>query len=279
MTGQGKLSAFFGLLLMIGISIMIYPGFSQWINDKEQAKVISSYEKETQEYPDEALIEMKEKAIHYNEKLAHGTIVMTDPFKEDAVNVGETEYEEALDTNNAGMMGILTINAIDLKLPVYHGTSDEVLSKAVGHLQGTSLPIGGASTHSVLSAHTGMATARLFTDLPKVVVGDIFILTVLGEDIAYKVYDIDVVLPDDIDSIIIQEGRDLCTLITCTPYGINSHRLLVHGERTDLPDEEIKDLINQGAKINYSLWIFVIVEGLLFILLIVIWRKRKKQKR
>jgi LPXTG-site transpeptidase (sortase) family protein len=275
-TGQSKLHAFFGLLLIAGVGTMLYPRFSQWINTRHQDKVVDSYITQTEEYTDENLIEMREKAVRYNEKLAQSTVVMTDPFSEEAVTISEKEYEDTLRVNEEGLMGIVTIDSISVRLPIYHGTSEEVLSKAVGHLQGTSLPIGGENTHSVLSAHTGMASARLFTDLPKMKEGDIFILTALGEDIAYKVYEIEVLLPEEIDSLSIQDDRDLATLITCTPFGVNSHRLLVYGERTELSQEEMSEIL-EGKEVDYLFLGLVVIALVAFVVLVGVLRRRRKR--
>ena len=275
-TGQSKLHAFFGLLLIAGVGTMLYPRFSQWINTRHQDKVVDSYITQTEEYTDENLIEMREKAVRYNEKLAQSTVVMTDPFSEEAVTISEKEYEDTLRVNEEGLMGIVTIDSISVRLPIYHGTSEEVLSKAVGHLQGTSLPIGGENTHSVLSAHTGMASARLFTDLPKMKEGDIFILTALGEDIAYKVYEIEVLLPEEIDSLSIQDDRDLATLITCTPFGVNSHRLLVYGERTELSQEEMSEIL-EGKEVDYLFLGLVVIALVAFVVLVGVLRRRGKK--
>jgi len=275
-TGQSKLHAFFGLLLIAGVGTMLYPRFSQWINTRHQDKVVDSYITQTEEYTDENLIEMREKAVRYNEKLAQSTVVMTDPFSEEAVTISEKEYEDTLRVNEEGLMGIVTIDSISVRLPIYHGTSEEVLSKAVGHLQGTSLPIGGENTHSVLSAHTGMASARLFTDLPKMKEGDIFILTALGEDIAYKVYEIEVLLPEEIDSLSIQDDRDLATLITCTPFGVNSHRLLVYGERTELSQEEMSEIL-EGKEVDYLFLGLVVIAFVAFVVLVGVLRRRGKR--
>lgn len=263
---------FFSILLIGGIGTMFYPKVSKWINDRHQDEAVRGYIETTEGYADETLAEMKREAIRYNEKLASGTIAMTDPFEENLLSIASDDYDKTLKIDEAGLMGIITIDAINLRAPIYHGTSEEVLSKAVGHLQGTSLPIGGSSTHSVLSAHTGLVDAKLFTDLDKVEEGDIFTITVLDEEMAYKVYDVAVVLPSEISSVIIKPERDLCTLVTCTPYGINSHRLLVLGERIELPRENvIKEEEEEDS--GQKPWMYVGIYLVIMIVLL-IWYKK-----
>ena len=165
----------------------------------------------------------------------------------------DDEYESCLNIAGDGVMGTISLPSIKVTMPLYHGTSEEDLQHGVGHLQGTALPVGGESTHCVIAGHTGLPTARIFDALDQVREGDVFVLSVLGEKLAYRVCDIQVVLPEDTDSLAVQEGRDLVTLVTCTPYGKNTHRLLVTGERCELPPDEEQAAWNDTADANIRL--------------------------
>lgn len=225
------------LALVLGVLCVAYPIVSNLIAQGRQREVIASYSEAVDNKDAEELANALAEAQSYNERLRSSRTVVTDPFDEDADRVTDEDYENALNVNGDGVMGYITIPAISVYLPIYHGTSDEVLEQGVGHLQGTSLPVGGESTHAVLSGHTGLPSMKVFDDLDQLEVGDYFVITVLGEDLAYEVTSIETVLPDETDSLAIQEGEDLVTLVTCTPYGVNTHRLLVHAERCELPDE------------------------------------------
>jgi len=171
---------------------------------------------------------------------------LTDPFEANADQTSSGAYHSILNIRGDGMMGYIRIPAISVKLPIYHGTGEDILEKGVGHLEQTSFPIGGESTHTVLSAHTGSPAAELFTNLDKLEKGDLFYLEVLGETLAYRVDQIKVVEPTDIDSLMIESSKDYATLVTCTPYGINSHRLLVRGERTEYIEEQDQNVAGQN---------------------------------
>lgn len=225
------------LALVLGVLCVAYPIVSNLIAQGRQREVIASYSEAVDNTDEEELADALAEAQSYNERLRSSRAVVTDPFDENADRVTDEDYENALNVNGDGVMGYITIPAISVYLPIYHGTSDDVLEQGVGHLQGTSLPIGGESTHAVLSGHTGLPSMKVFDDLDQLEVGDYFVITVLGEDLAYEVTSIETVLPDETDSLAIQEGEDLVTLVTCTPYGVNTHRLLVHAERCELPDE------------------------------------------
>ena len=225
------------LVLLAGVLCVAYPIVSNALQQSAQGKVISVQQDAVAEAPEEDLSAERAAAVDYNERLLNGSAVVTDPFDPDAQRPTDEEYEQVLNLNGDGVMGTLVIPAIHVNLPIYHGTSDEVLQDGVGHLEGTSVPIGGESTHAVLSGHTGLPSMKIFDALDQVKEGDYFIIQVLGEDHAYEVTSIETVLPDETDSLVIQEGKDLCTLVTCTPYGVNSHRLLVHAERCEVPEE------------------------------------------
>ena len=225
------------LALIAGACVFAYPLVSDAFFQAAQGNVLS-LQQDAVDDSDEATLEAeRQRAIEYNQKLLNSRTVVTDPFDPNAQRVTDEEYESVLNLAGDGVMGTITIPKIKVELPIYHGTSDDVLERGVGHLQETSVPIGGESTHAVLSGHTGLPSAKIFDNLDQLEVGDYFVITVLGEDHAYHVTSTEVVLPDETDSLVIQPGRDLCTLVTCTPYGINTHRLLVHAERCELPEE------------------------------------------
>lgn len=215
------------LILLAGLSLLLYPSLSDYWNSFHQTKAIASYSEEVANLDEMQYEKMWEAAKAYNQVLAESDnfFLLTDEQKE--------KYEELLNVSGSGIMGYIEIPSIDCSLPVYHGTDDAVLQIAVGHLDWTSLPVGGASTHCVISGHRGLPSAKLFTNLDKLVVGDVFMLRVLDEVLTYEVDQILIVEPQDISALRIVEGQDYCTLVTCTPYGINTHRLLVRGRRIE----------------------------------------------
>ena len=215
------------LILLAGLSLLLYPSLSDYWNSFHQTKAIASYSEEVANLDEMQYEKMWEAAKAYNQTLAESDnfFLLTDEQKE--------EYEELLNVSGSGIMGYIEIPSIDCSLPVYHGTDDAVLQIAVGHLDWTSLPVGGASTHCVISGHRGLPSAKLFTSLDKLTEGDIFMLRVLDEVLTYEVDQILIVEPQDISALRIVEGQDYCTLVTCTPYGINTHRLLVRGRRIE----------------------------------------------
>lgn len=221
------------LLFGTALTLTMYPYVSNWLFDHKTDSVADAVEQAAQEMDDSEQQAALDAARGYNETLASGHVTLTDPFVEDQLEDETDEYESLLNLGNDGVMGTVEIPSIDVSLPIYHGTSDSVLEKGVGHLHGTSLPVGGESTHTVLTGHTGLSKAKLFTDLTELEEGDIFFLRVMGENLAYEVDQIKVVLPSELDDLKIVPGEDYCTLVTCTPYGVNSHRLLVRGVRTD----------------------------------------------
>ena len=213
------------IILVAGLCLILYPTVSDWWNSFHQSRAIASYVEKVEGMSEEDCEEMLAAARAYNEKLAAGNrgFVLTERELE--------EYRSLLDVSGTGIMGYVQIPSIGVSLPVYHGTDEAVLQTAIGHIPGSSLPVGGESTHFLVSGHRGLPSARLFTDLDQLEEGDIFTLTVLGEVITYQVDQIRVVLPAEQQDLMIAEGEDYCTLITCTPYGINSHRILVRGRR------------------------------------------------
>ena len=221
------------LLFGIALMLMMYPFIANYLFEHKTDSVVDSVQQTAEKLDDSEQKAEIEKAMRYNESLANGHVELTDPFKEEKIEEDTAEYESLLNLTNDGVMGTVEIPSINVSLPIYHGTSDAILKKGAGHLQGTSLPVGGASTHTVITGHTGLSNAKLFTDLTELDKGDIFFLEVMGEKLAYQVDQIKVVLPTEMDDLKIVPGEDYCTLLTCTPYGVNTHRLLVRGKRTD----------------------------------------------
>lgn len=212
-------------VFLVGAGIFFYPSFSNWWNTFHQTRAVLDYAQSVSQLDDTQYAQLIADASSYNERLAQtGNLWrMTDEQ--------EAEYDSLLDIDGTGVMGYIQIPKINVQLPIYHGTDDAVLQSSIGHISGTSLPVGGNSTHCVLSGHRGLPSARLFTDLDKLTQGDTFTLNVLDETLTYEVDQIRIVEPDDLSDVQIEPGKDLCTLVTCTPYGINTHRLLVRGHR------------------------------------------------
>ena len=215
------------LMLLTGISLLLYPSFSNWWNSFHQSQAVASYTEMVSHIADDEYEQVLGEAKRYNDTIAETGIrwQMTEQQKE--------EYENLLDISGNGIMGYIEIPRISVLLPIYHGTDDAVLQTAAGHLEGSSLPVGGEGSHCVLSGHRGLPSAKLFTDLDKLTNGDTFMLNVLDEVLTYEVDQIRIVLPSDLSDLTIEEGKDYCTLVTCTPYGINTHRLLVRGRRIE----------------------------------------------
>ena len=222
------------IFIIVGTGIFLYPSISNYFAEKNHVEAIRNYDKMVVKIGEDSLKKEREKAQTYNENLSGDPV--HDPFVLGSGYALPENYKEVLNISGDGIMGYIQIPKISVDLPIYHGTSEEVLEKGVGHIQNTSVPIGGNSTHSVLTGHTGLPNAELFTRLDELIVGDIFYIHVLNDILTYKVYEIKVVLPDNIDELRITSGEDLVTLVTCTPYGVNSHRLLVKAERVEYED-------------------------------------------
>ena len=218
------------LIFLVGLSVMLYPTVSDYVNQRHQSRALASYDETVNEMSDADYTAYFEAADAYNQRLAATPNSFFTPEQ-------VSGYDETLDVSGTGIMGYITIPRIGVELPIYHGTSDAVLQVAAGHLEGTSLPVGGASTHAVISAHRGLPSAKLFTNLDQLEVGDTFTITVLDRTLTYEVDNISIVLPTETDSLKVSEGKDYVTLMTCTPYGINTHRLLVRGRRITTPDK------------------------------------------
>lgn len=219
------------IFIILGVGIFLYPSISNYLAEKNHVDIIRKYDDLVVKIDEEKLNEEKEKARIYNENLSGDPV--HDPFIIGSGYALPENYKEVLNISNDGVMGYVEIPKISVYLPIYHGTSDDVLEKGVGHIQNTSVPVGGNSTHSVLTGHTGLPNAELFTRLDELVIGDIFYIHVLGDVLTYKVFETKVILPDKIDELQILNGKDYVTLVTCTPYGVNSHRLLVKAERVE----------------------------------------------
>jgi sortase A len=213
-------------LLLVGFSVMLYPTFSNWWNSHTQSRAIANYEQAISEIQPEDYESLLEQAYAYNEELAK----VYAPFE----NYDQVSgYEDILDITGTGIMGYISIPTIKVELPIYHGTSEGVLNIATGHLQGSSLPVGGTNTHAVISAHRGLPSAKLFSDLDKLYVGDTFTITILNEVLTYEVEEILIIEPTEVDKLAVIPNGDYVTLMTCTPYGINTHRLLIRSHRID----------------------------------------------
>lgn len=219
-------------ILVVGVCIFAYPTVSNWWNSVHQSQAIDSYIEAVADLDEAEYERVWNNAKAYNEALAQRTPSLT-LSAEARVN-----YESQLNVSGNGVMSILEIPSINVRLPIYHGTDNAVLQVAIGHLEGTSLPVGGKSTHCVVSGHRGLPSAVILSDLDKVREGDVFMLHTLNETLAYEVDQIRIVEPREVDSLVIEPGEDLCTLVTCTPYGINSHRLLVRGHRVPVADAD-----------------------------------------
>jgi len=260
------------LVFIAGLALVAYPSFSDWWNSFHQSRAIMSYAAEvarmdTSEY-DRLIAEARE----YNEKIARDGInwQMTDEDRE--------IYNNTLDFNDTGNMGYINIPKIDVFLPLYHGTSESVLQTSIGHIEGTSLPVGGEGSHCVLSGHRGLPSARLFTDLDKLVEGDTWTMTILNETLTYECDQIRVVEPTDLSDLQIRPGRDYCTLVTCTPYGINTHRLLVRGHRIENAQGEAKVVADAIQIESAYVAPFLAIPVLILLLLLLLISPRKKRE-
>ncbi len=223
------------IIFLIGLSLLLYPTLSDYWNSFHQSRAIASYAESVAQLDDKQYDEILESAREYNSSLIQRAGILS--LSEEELE----EYNRQLNVGGDGIMGYIEIPSINVHLPIYHGTEDTVLQVAVGHIEGSSLPVGGVGTHAVFSGHRGLPSAKLFTDLDELVVGDTFIFRILDETLTYEVDQILIVEPQEIEALMIDPEKDLCTLVTCTPYGINSHRLLVRGHRVE-NEEEAQEL-------------------------------------
>ena len=260
------------IILLVGLSVMLYPTFSDWWNKNKASHAVSNYQAAVAELDDTQYERLWAEAQAYNAELAG----LYAPF----INYGAISgYEEILNISGSGIIGYITIPAINVELPVYHGTSEGVLNVAVGHLQGSSFPVGGADTHAVLSGHRGLPSARLFTDLDEMVVGDTFTLNVLNEVLTYEVEEILIVRPEEIDKLAIIPGGDYVTLMTCTPYGVNTHRLLIRSRRIDTIYEKQNVKVSADAVQVDPMLVVPVIAVPLVIGLLVFWSISGKSRK
>lgn len=272
-----------GIIFLAGLSLLLYPFVANQWNNYRQKQLISGYEqvvsdKEAAEGID--YDEERKKAEDYNEALL--PCVLPDSFALAESSGVDPVYMNTLNIAGDEMMGSVEIPKINIKIPIYHTTEEEVLNKGAGHLEGSSLPVGGANTHAVISAHRGLPSASLFTDLDQMKVGDHFLLHVLDETLCYEVDKISVVKPEDTSALAVEDGQDLVTLLTCTPYGVNTERLLVRGHRVPYVEEEVKEektvLSGSSLHTNYLLWVFVGL-SVTALFVFVLYLKETKLKR
>ncbi|MCI2780146.1 class C sortase [Clostridium perfringens] len=258
------------LITLIALGFLLYPSFSNYINNKFAVSTISDYTEKINNVKDEEVDDLIKNINKYNYDLFNGT--------------AENQLPDYLSIHEGDVLGYIEIPSINIKLPIYYGTSVDTLKKGVGVLEGTSLPVGGENTHSVLSAHTGLANQKLFTDIDKLKDGDVFYLHILKKDLAYKVNQIKVVHPDEIDDLKISEGNDYVTLLTCYPYGINTERLLVRGERTGLSERNEVKVQKEISTFNHSnenliLIVIILISVLIMIFLLFLIMKFKGKNK
>ena len=259
------------MALLAGVSLLLYPSLSNYWNSMHATQAVNDYAKDGQKLDHTQYDKMLRDAESYNQSLLHreSDYALTDEQ--------DSQYASLLAIDDSGIMGYIEIPSIGVSLPIYHGTSDGVLQHAVGHLDWTSLPVGGASTHCVLSGHRGLPSAKLFTDLDRLAVGDTFVIRVLDEVLTYEVDQILIVEPADVSALTIEDGKDLCTLVTCTPYGINSHRLLVRGHRVESQAETQATRVTSDAiQIEPLIVAPIVALPILLVLLIILLVPGKK---
>jgi len=270
-----KTVIFLTLGFLVGISLLLYPAFSNYWNSKTQSRAIVDYESVLEHLKPEDYSAMFQAAYDYNRALYETDYPLMD-YEE------IPGYYDTLTLPGSSIIGYVKIDKIGVELPIYHGTSDEVLNVGVGHLEGTSLPVGGENTHSVMSAHRGLPSAKLFTDLDRLEPGDTFQITVLDQVLTYQVDQVKVITPTEVEDLLIAEGKDYCTLFTCTPYGINTHRLLVRGIRIEtITEKPIIYVANEAFRIEPLLVTPAVAAPMLLVFLIhlmVKYREPPKKK-
>lgn len=275
------------LIFLAGLSLLLYPFVSNAWNTYRQEQLIKGYESVVEEKEKDGAIdydEEMERATAYNEALVPS--ILPDSFAiAAAADEPDAEYMAALNLSGDGIMGVVECPKIDISLPIYHTSSKEVLEKAAGHLEGSSLPVGGENTHAVITAHRGLPSAALFTDLDRMKKGDHFLIHVLNETLCYEVDQILVVEPDETDALAVEDGKDLVTLLTCTPYGVNTQRLMVRGHRVPYVEEEVEEekvpLSQFSLHTSYFLWVVVglLITGVFILILYLRDRKLSKRER
>ncbi|NBK79067.1 class C sortase [bacterium D16-76] len=266
------INIFLAVIVLAGLCLLLYPTFSDWWNSLHQSQAIASYVEKVEGMSQEEMDALLEQAHAYNQRLwDKGNRWLPSP--EEAA-----EYRSLLDVTGTGIMGYVNIPVIDVSLPIYHGTDEAVLQIASGHIEGTSLPVGGESTHAAISGHRGLPSARLFTDLDRLGEGDLFTVTILGRTLTYQIVQIRIVLPEDTSEMDLYRGEDYCTLQTCTPYGVNTHRLLLRGKRVANNDEA---LLAAAEAVRVPTYVVIPAVGvpMLFILLAILLIFYKRRPR
>lgn len=271
---------FRGVGYLIAFSLILYPVVSNYVNQLHSTTIATDYEQEVSHLSENLENEMIEQAREYNKSLI-GISSFIDPFSDtEGIQTEDDVYNNLLKIDDTGMMGYIDIPKLDIVLPVYHGISEKVLQSGVGHLPNTSLPVGGESSHAVLSGHRGLANAKIFTDLNKMEIGDVFYIKILHHTFAYQVDQILTVLPSETDALQIEKGKDYVTLVTCTPYAVNTHRLLVRGTR--IPYEEAKNVDEEvGLHRTIPFYMIILIGGIAAVVIIWIGTKiysRRKEK-
>lgn len=267
--GGGFTTFLLVLIFVAGLSLMLYPTFSNYWNSLHQTRVIASYSEEVANMNDEEYTEIWQAAKDYNNEILSRRNPYVLPDEKRAT------YEGLLNIGGSGIMGYVEIPSIEVTLPIYHGTSDAVLQVASGHLEWTSLPVGGSSTHTVLSGHRGLPSAKLFTDLDELREGDVFMLRVLDEVLTYEVDQILIVLPTDTENLQIAQGKDYCTLTTCTPYGINTHRMLVRGHRIETEEQQVMFVRVAADAVRVEPMVVAAIVGIILLILYPLLMPRK----
>ncbi len=262
----------FGLIFIVGLCIFLYPSVSSYINSKHQSIAVSSYQEAVAKISDDDYEKFWKEAYSYNKELAGKA--MSFNLKEDEL----AEYNSIMDPTGSGVIGTIEIENIGVNLPIYHGTEESVLQVGIGHLHGTSFPTGTETTHAVLSGHRGLPSAKLFTDLDQMIVGDTFLLHIMNKTFAYQVDQINIVLPDETQDLAIVDGKEYVTLVTCTPYGVNTHRLLVRAKRVDY-NEETKLIVPADATRYNNLVVTPFIAAPMILLLFVIFLVRTRKPR
>lgn len=251
------------LVLLAALGLTIYPVISNYVNEKYRSKIHTQYTEKIESTDDTALLEAREQARAYNSSITPGAM-QSEAYSQAAIQEASNGYEEQLNLSGDGIMGYVEIPKISVQLPIYHGTGSDSLERGVGHLLGSSLPVGGSGTHAILTGHSGMASQKMFTDLVQLETSDVFYLHVLDETLAYQVDSINTVLPYDTSLLRITPDEDLCTLVTCTPYGINTHRLLVRGSRIPYEEAEVLEEEIRQEELPVSSWEQQYVKGVIW---------------
>ncbi len=262
------------LLLFAGMGIMLYPTLSDMWNDKHQSKAINIYEEKV------VILDTSEKEKHFASADKFNDMILSRAGRQFITREETAAYMDILDISGTGIMAYIDIPKISVSLPVYHGVDDTVLQVAVGHIEWSSLPVGGEGTHCVLSGHRGLPTADLFTDLDKLNEGDIFTINVLDEILTYRIDQVRIVNPDEVSELVVKEGKDYCSLVTCTPYGVNTHRLILRGVRTDNIEEQKVVVVPADAVItDEKIVSLVIASPILSVLLMVVLLKPSRKRK